>query len=38
LYHSRRRESVGGKNKDKKIVMVKLIIHEENKKTKQNKN
>jgi hypothetical protein len=26
LWHKKRRESEGGKNRDKKIVMVKLII------------
>jgi hypothetical protein len=31
LYHRRTRESEGGKNRDKKIVMIKLIIQEEKK-------
>jgi hypothetical protein len=31
LYH-RRRESEGDKNRDEKIVMIKLIIQEEKKK------
>jgi hypothetical protein len=31
LYHSRRRESEGGKNRDEKILMIKLIIQDEKK-------
>jgi hypothetical protein len=31
LYHRRRRESEGGKNRDEKIGMIKLIIQEDKK-------